>query len=191
MSKKEKIAIVPGSFDPITFGHIYVIKEALKKFDTVYVAVMINKEKNYMFSLDERKRIVEAALSTDSVKVISSEGWLWELAVELNATGIVKGYRNDSDLAYELEMASFNEKHAPNAKTFLIKTDSVFEKISSDNGDITAESLDSAYLAAIEVVGIPMDTSVEFTVKPFVSHGGVKIYGESCTVKFSQGAIVE
>lgn len=131
MSKKEKIAIVPGSFDPITFGHIYVIKEALKKFDTVYVAVMINKEKNYMFSLDERKRIAEAALSTDSVKVISSEGWLWELAVELNATGIVKGYRNDSDLAYELEMASFNEKHAPNAKTFLIKTDSVFEKISS------------------------------------------------------------
>ena len=131
MSKKEKIAIVPGSFDPITFGHIYVIKEALKKFDTVYVAVMINKEKNYMFSLDERKRIVESALSTDSVKVISSEGWLWELAVELNATGIVKGYRNDSDLAYEFEMASFNEKHAPNAKTFLIKTDSVFEKISS------------------------------------------------------------
>ena len=131
MSKKEKIAIVPGSFDPITFGHIYVIKEALKKFDTVYVAVMINKEKNYMFSLDERKRIVEAALSTDSVKVISSEGWLWELAVELNATGIVKGYRNDSDLAYELEMASFNEKYAPNSKTVLIKTDSTFEKISS------------------------------------------------------------
>ena len=131
MSKKEKIAIVPGSFDPITFGHIYVIKEALKKFDTVYVAVMINKEKNYMFSLDERKRIVEAALSTDSVKVISSEGWLWELAVELNADGIVKGYRNDSDLAYELEMASFNEKYAPNSKTVLIKTDSTFEKISS------------------------------------------------------------
>lgn len=131
MSKKEKIAIVPGSFDPITFGHIYVIKEALKKFDTVYVAVMINKEKNYMFSLDERKRIVEAALSTDSVKVISSEGWLWELAVELNADGIVKGYRNDSDLAYELEMASFNEKHAPNAKTVFVKTDLAFEKISS------------------------------------------------------------
>ena len=127
----ERIAIVPGSFDPITFGHIYVIKEALKKFDTVYVAVMINKEKNYMFSLDERKRIVEDALSTDSVKLISSEGWLWELAVELNATGIVKGYRNDSDLAYELEMASFNEKYAPNSKTVLIKTDSTFEKISS------------------------------------------------------------
>ena len=131
MNKKGKIAIVPGSFDPITFGHIYVINEARKQFDTVYVAVMINKDKNYMFSLDERKQIVKAALPNDSVKVISSEGWLWELAVELNADGIVKGYRNDFDLAYEHEMASFNEKHAPNAKTVFVKTDLAFEKISS------------------------------------------------------------
>lgn len=132
MNKKEHIAIVPGSFDPITYGHMFVIEEALKRFETVYVAVMINKDKEYMFSIDERRQIAAAAMpSTDRIKVISSEGWLWELAIKLNADGIVKGYRNNSDLVYEFEMASFNEKHAPNSKTVLIKTDSTFEKISS------------------------------------------------------------
>ena len=93
-------------------------------------------------------------------------------------------------IGYEIN-AVYTDENGQLTKTGEKSSNLVFEKISSDNGDITAESLDSAYLAAIEVVDIPMDTSVEFTVKPYVSHGGVKIYGESYTVKFSQGAIVK
>lgn len=126
-----KTAIVPGSFDPITNGHLFVIEEALKRYERVYVAVMINADKNYYFSIEERRLIVEAAINDERITVISSDGWLWKLANELKADGIVKGYRNDKDLSYELEMASFNEKRAPNAKTVLIKTNSALSEVSS------------------------------------------------------------
>ena len=106
MIKKESIAIVPGSFDPITNGHLYVIKEARKLYDKIYVAVMINSEKNYTFSLEERKRISDSAVTDmDGVEVISYDGWLYELANSLKADAIVKGYRNDVDVEYEQKMA--------------------------------------------------------------------------------------
>lgn len=132
MNNTEKIAIVPGSFDPITRGHIDIIKQAARTYDRVYVAVMINSQKQYMFSIDERKQIAEAALSDiENVFVISSEGWLWMLAKELGACAIVKGYRNEVDLAYEQNMAKFNEEKYPEAKTVLIKSSSALEEISS------------------------------------------------------------
>lgn len=120
--KETRIAIVPGSFDPITFGHIDLVKRALESFDKVYLAVMINPAKKYMFSIDERKRIAQAALEgIDNVEVISSEGMLWELALTLDACAIVKGYRNDKDLEYEKSMAEFNEAHNTKAKTVLLE----------------------------------------------------------------------
>ena len=123
MSKKETVAIGPGSFDPITNGHIYVVKEARKLYDKVYVAVMINNEKNYTFSLEERKEIAAAALAELSdVSVISYNGWLYELVNELNADVIVKGYRNDIDLEYEQKMAEFNQLHTNNVQTVLIRS---------------------------------------------------------------------
>ena len=92
---KKEIAIVPGSFDPITNGHLFVINEAAREYKTVYVAVMINSEKTYMFDIQARKAIAEAATKNiPNVKVIMSEDWLWKLATELNADAIVKGYRN-------------------------------------------------------------------------------------------------
>ena len=129
---KKDIAIVPGSFDPITNGHLFLIKEAAKEYKTVYVAVMINADKKYMFDIEERKSIAEAATKNISnVKVIMSEGWLWELAIELKADAIVKGYRNEKDFEYEQVMAKFNEEHAPNAKTILLKTDPNLKDLSS------------------------------------------------------------
>ena len=120
--KEKRIAIVPGSFDPITYGHTYLVEKALESFDKVYLAVMINPAKKYMFSLDERKRIAQAALEgMDNVEVISSEGMLWELALSLDACAIVKGYRNEFDLEYEKKMAEFNEAHNPKAKTVLLE----------------------------------------------------------------------
>lgn len=129
---KEKIAIVPGSFDPITNGHISIIKKAVRLYDKVYVAVMINDQKEYMFSLEEREEIVKSALSEfDNISVISSRDWLWHLCTELGACAIVKGYRNETDLEYENKMAAFNKEHCPAAETVLIKSEDDMADLSS------------------------------------------------------------
>ena len=123
MDKEKTVAIVPGSFDPITNGHIFIINEAAKQYDKVFVAVMINANKEYEFTLEQRKDIAVAATKNISgVDVIASDGWLYDLANSLNADAIVKGYRNDVDLEYENKMAEFNRQYAPNTKTVLIKS---------------------------------------------------------------------
>ena len=100
-NSNKRIAIVPGSFDPITYGHIDIVQRAAEEYDHVYLAVMINREKSYMFTIEQRKRIALAAVAKlPNVEVISSEGMLWELAKELQACTIVKGYRNEVDLNY-------------------------------------------------------------------------------------------
>ena len=132
MDKKKKIAIVPGSFDPITNGHLSIIKKAASDYDKVFVAVMINPQKDYMFTIEQRKSIAEAAVvGMNNVEVISSYGWLWELAKSLGACAIVKGYRNPTDLEYERKMAIFNEERYPEGKTVLIKAENGLEELSS------------------------------------------------------------
>ena len=126
------LAIVPGSFDPITYGHIDLVKRALKQYDKVCLAVMINSAKQYMFTIEERRQIAAAALEgIPNVEVISSEGMLWKLAEDLGATGIVKGYRNDRDLAYEREMANYNLAHNPHAPTVLLQAPKELAHVSS------------------------------------------------------------
>ena len=133
MSEREKtVAIVPGSFDPITNGHVDIIRRASAMYGKVYVAVMINSEKSYTFTLEERRRIAEAALrGIDGVEVISSEGYLWRLAKSLGASAIVKGVRNELDREYELKMAEYNSAHYPEAKTILLDTAEGLEGVSS------------------------------------------------------------
>ena len=130
--KNKNIAIVPGSFDPITVGHINIVKRAMELYDKVYLAVMINPEKEYMFTISQREAIAKAALSDiEGVEVISSDGMLWELAKKLGARAIVKGYRNETDLAYEKKMADFNSDHYPDAQTLLLMADDSLSDISS------------------------------------------------------------
>ena len=127
-----RIAIVPGSFDPITYGHISIVERAVQEYDKVYLAVMINASKQYRFTLEQRKRIAEAALADfPTVEVIASEGMLWKLAEDLDACAIVKGYRNETDYHYEMEMAAFNERHNPKAKTVLYPAADGLEALSS------------------------------------------------------------
>ena len=129
---KQRIAVVPGSFDPITNGHIDVIRRATELYDKVFVAVMINDQKKYRFTLEEREAIARAALEgLERVEVISSRGWLWELAKNLGACAIVKGYRNETDLEYEQKMAEFNKEHNPDAETVLLKASDGLETLSS------------------------------------------------------------
>ncbi len=145
-SNKREVAIVPGSFDPITLGHIDIVKRAAQSHQKVYLAVMINSEKKYMFSMDERVRIAKAATSDISnVEVISSDGMLWELARDLNASSIVKGYRNDVDLQYERSMAEYNRARYPMAQTVLLKSNEALSQVSSTvvrNKIMNGESLD-------------------------------------------------
>ena len=130
--KKERIAIVPGSFDPITLGHLDILRRAAALYDRVYLAVMINREKQYMFSLEERHRIASVAVrDMDRVEVISSDGMLWELARDLGACAIVKGVRNEIDLQYEQSMAEYNREHYPKAETVLLPSDDQLLHVSS------------------------------------------------------------
>lgn len=133
MGEKIKgIAIVPGSFDPITNGHIDIVRRAAQMYDRVYLAVMINSEKQYMFTLEQRRQIAAAAVADIAgVEVISSEGYLWKLAETLGACAIVKGVRNEVDREYELKMAEYNTAHNPTARTVLLDTAPELENISS------------------------------------------------------------
>ena len=141
--KKKGIAIVPGSFDPITLGHVDIARRAAERFETVYFAVMINPDKRYMFTIDERVEIAKAALrGIDGVEVISSEGMLWKLALDLGACAIVKGVRNDVDREYELKMAEFNSAHNPEAETILLDTAPALKEISST---LVREAIENGY----------------------------------------------
>ena len=133
-TKSSRIAIVPGSFDPITYGHLDIVKRASEQYDKVYLAVMINREKKYLLSLEQRKELAELsvrALEIPNVEVISSEGMLWMLARDLDASAIVKGYRNQTDYAYEIKMAEYNTAHYPAAKTVLLEAKSDLSGVSS------------------------------------------------------------
>ncbi len=129
---QKKNALVPGSFDPITIGHLNIIRRAAEVYDRVYVAVMINEAKNYLFTLEQRKIIALAAVeSMPNVTVIASDGMLWELAKSLGVCAIVKGYRNEKDLAYEKIMAEYNQEHYPEAETVFLLADEALTHISS------------------------------------------------------------
>ena len=132
MKDGKTVAIVPGSFDPITYGHIDIAKRAVQLYDTVYLAVMINDQKQYTFGIEEREKIARAALEdVSNVTVMSSRGMLWKLAEELCADAIVKGYRNQVDYDYEQKMAEFNAGKNPSAKTILLEADSRYYNLSS------------------------------------------------------------
>lgn len=127
-----KIAVVPGSFDPMTTGHINIIERVAALFDKVFVAVMINDKKKYMFSAEQRTEIAKLSLAhIDNVEVIFDDGMLWELALRLDACAIVKGIRDENDYHYEFEMAKFNARHNPRAQTVFLPCDEGAREISS------------------------------------------------------------
>ena len=127
-----KIAVIPGSFDPMTTGHINIIERASKLFDQVFVAVMINSSKQYLFSQEQRTEIARLSCAhLENVEVIFDDGMLWELALRLDACAIVKGIRDDKDYHYEFEMAQFNALKNPDAQTVFLPCDEGAREISS------------------------------------------------------------
>lgn len=127
-----KIAIIPGSFDPMTLGHVNVVERAAKMFDEVVVAVMINDQKQYRFTLEQKTEL--AALSCAHIpnaRVIADRGMLVDLVDRLGACAIVKGIRTLKDFRYEQPMAYFNRSHNPNAETLYLPCDKSMSRISS------------------------------------------------------------
>lgn len=125
-------AIVPGSFDPMTVGHLDIVRRAAKAYEKVYLAVLINPSKEYLFDMETRKKIAEASVSDiENVTVVSDKGMLTDLARRLSCRYIVKGIRNEADLEYEREMALYNKNAAPEIETVLLPCDAGLSDVSS------------------------------------------------------------
>ena len=123
--------ILPGSYDPVTLGHLAVIREAAARYDEVYVVVFVNPDKKYTFSLDERvKMLMIATDEFENVLVSYSDGLVIDYMREHNIDKIFKGYRNAVDLEYERKMAEWNFKHG-GYETELWKCPEEIEGISS------------------------------------------------------------
>lgn len=128
----EKVAVYPGSFDPITYGHINIIERALRIFEEVIVAVAINYQKKALFSPQERVEMIQEALrGLSGVVVESFEGLLIEYMKRKGARVIIRGLRATSDFEYEYHMASMNRSLWPEVDTIFMVTAKDFFFISS------------------------------------------------------------
>lgn len=135
------IALIPGSFDPITMGHIDIIERTAARFDKVFVAVMNNdsakhdstlSSKNYTFNMEERLYFVRVSLAhLENVEVLSSSGMLIDLFDEVGADVIVKGVRNGEDLEYEMKHAKWNKAHNERVETLFLPADDRLSSVSS------------------------------------------------------------
>ncbi len=124
--------ICPGSFDPVTLGHIDIIKRASKMFDKVIVAVLVNMSKTPSFTIDERIGFLEKALcDIDNVEIVGFSGLLADYAKERGAKAVVKGLRAMSDFEYEFQMALTNKKLNPELDTVFLTSDSQYMYLSS------------------------------------------------------------
>ena len=140
-----KKAIFPGSFDPITNGHYDIIKRGVSLFDEVIVAIGVNAEKKYMFSLEERKRFIEEAFKDEpKVRVITYSGLTIDLCKKENAEFILRGLRNPADFEFEKAIAHTNRVMSKIETVFLLTaartsfiSSSIVRDVLRNGGDIS------------------------------------------------------
>ena len=132
-----KIAIYPGTFDPITYGHIDVIRKSLNVFDKIIVATTDNVNKNYHFTIEDRLRIIhnslfkDLKLSKSKIKVISFDNLTIDLCKKFKAYTIIRGLRAVSDFEYEFQLAGMNKKLNSKIETMFLMSDVENQIISS------------------------------------------------------------
>ena len=150
-----KVAVYPGSFDPITNGHLDIIKRGAKIFDEIIVAVLVNIDKKYLFETNERVELIKRVTKDmENVKVVSFNGLLVDFLKEYNASILLKGLRNSIDFEYELQMAFINNQLDSNVETICMMSSAENLHISSSGvkqvakfgGNITG-------LVPLEIVG--------------------------------------
>jgi len=133
-----KTAIYPGTFDPITYGHIDVIKKSLKIFDRVVVAATDNINKNYFFSVEDRLLIIKNSLFKDlrlnknKIKIVSFDTLTINLCKKYNASVMIRGLRAVSDFEYEFQLAGMNKKLNNNIETIFLMSEVENQIISSN-----------------------------------------------------------
>jgi len=140
-----KRAIFPGSFDPITLGHYDIIQRAIPLFDELIIAIGINTDKSYMFSLEDRIRFVQNAFEgEDKVKVVSYQGLTVDFARSVDANYILRGLRNPADFEFEKAIAHTNRKLADIETVFLLTSSgksyissSIVRDVIRNGGDYT------------------------------------------------------
>jgi len=132
-----KVAIYPGTFDPITYGHIDIIKKALKLFDEIVVAVSNGTNKNYLFNSEERIEIIKKALFLDlnldkkKINIVSFKSLTTDLCNKYKSNIILRGLRAVSDFEYEFQLAGMNRKLDNNIETIFLMSDIENQIISS------------------------------------------------------------
>ena len=129
-------AIYPGSFDPVTNGHLDIIERGCKLFDEIIVAILVNPGKRALFTTDERREILEEVMSEIEagkcrLRVESFEGLLVKYAMERQADAIVRGIRAISDYEYELQMALMNRRQEPRIETVFMMSAEAYSYVSS------------------------------------------------------------
>ena len=130
--KQGSVAVFPGSFDPVTVGHIDLIQRSAAVFDTVIVAVACNQEKTPLFSVHERIQMIETIFSnSNQVKVETFDGLLINYMLNSEAHVIIRGLRAVSDFEYEFQMALMNHKLAPGIETFFMTSSALYTYVSS------------------------------------------------------------
>jgi pantetheine-phosphate adenylyltransferase len=146
-----KRALFPGSFDPITNGHYDIIKRGIKLFDEVIVAIGINADKKYMFSLEERQRFIEEAFKDEpKIKVVTYKGLTVDFCKENDVDFILRGLRNPADFEFEKAIAHTNRKLSKIETVFLLTaaktsfiSSSIVRDVIRNNGDYTVLVPDS------------------------------------------------
>jgi len=129
---EKKLAICPGSFDPITNGHLDIIKRGATIFDEVIVTIFNNQSKNPLFSVEERIDLIEQSITDlPNVKVDSSDGLLVDYAHEQNAHAVLRGLRAVSDFEFEMQITSMNKKLEPDVETLFMMTNNQYSFLSS------------------------------------------------------------
>ena len=140
-----KRAIFPGSFDPITLGHYDIIKRGVTLFDEVIVAIGINADKKYMFTVDERKKFIEDTFADEpKIKVMTYEGLTVDFCKKIDIEFILRGLRNPADFEFEKAIAHTNRDLAPIETVFLLTSantsyisSSIVRDVIRNHGDYT------------------------------------------------------
>jgi pantetheine-phosphate adenylyltransferase len=140
-----KRAIFPGSFDPITLGHYDIIMRGVTLFDELIIAIGVNADKKYMFSLEDRKRFIEKAFKNEpKIKVTTYKGLTVDFCKEVNASFILRGLRNPADFEFEKAIAHTNRKLSEIETVFLLTSSgksyissSIVRDVISNGGDYT------------------------------------------------------
>lgn len=132
MATKKRIAIYPGSFDPITNGHLDVVKRGVRLFDELIVAVGQNRAKNPVFTVAERLRHLEQTCGgIPGVRIVSFSGLLYEAVKKFRAVAVVRGLRAVSDFEWEFQMALMNRELAPECETIFLMPSPEYSFVSS------------------------------------------------------------